>query len=197
MTPIGAQDGITLSDRVRITIRNNAGPTTPFNVIRLDGGFSNGFMLENHFYPGIDYYNGGRYQYSQIELNYVTRHPEYLLANPRRDEFESIAHYLQGMIYLYHADGLGRRNVAREHFEQAITYNPLNYMAYIELSRVYGELRVPAHAIAILQRLMELNPPENIVAQAKTELQKLSPQDQNKSDAKSQSPVPPSEQSTR
>jgi tetratricopeptide (TPR) repeat protein len=111
-------------------------------------------------------------------MAYVVARPTYLDENPRGKEFLSTSHYLLGMIYIYHANGLGRRNVAREHFEKAIQLNPRNYLAYVELARVFAELRITKHASEIIQRLLELNPPEAIAAQARDELNKLSSNDQ-------------------
>src|SRR5215510_14878996 len=159
------------SDLAKITI-SNSGQPSPYRMTRLNVGPSVGDMLNNHFFPGIDYYNAGRYLNAQTELAYVIARPAYLQGNPRRNEFMSTSHYLMGMIYLYHADGLGRRNVAREHFDNAIAWNGKNYIAYLELSRVYAELRLIKQASTIIQRLLEMNPPENIKALALNELDK-------------------------
>ena len=85
----------------------------------------------------------------------------------------SIAHYLRGMIYFYHAKGLGRHALAKSDFEHAIKWNNRNYTAYIELSRVYSELGFNAPATTVLERLLELKPGEEISKEAQTELAKL------------------------
>jgi tetratricopeptide (TPR) repeat protein len=131
-------------------------------------------MLGNHFFKGIDDYNAGRYAYAQPEFAYVIARPSYLDGNLRQNEYMSTTYFLAGMIYMHHAEGLGRRNLAREHFEKAIQWNPGNYVAYIELARVFAELRFTKHAIAIIQILLELKPPEPIAAQARDELNKFS-----------------------
>lgn len=172
----GAEQTVPQADRVKIRIIDAEKPS-PFIMTGMNAGPSVGNMLGNHFFPGVDYYNAGRYMYAQIELAYVLERPAYLDGNPRRNDFMSVAHYLTGMIYMYHADGLGRRNVAAEHFDQAIEWNPDNYIAYLELARVYAELRLTKQASAIVQRLLDSNPPEDIQAQARNELDKFSSPD--------------------
>jgi tetratricopeptide (TPR) repeat protein len=174
----GSEQSVSQSDLAKITIVNNGGPPSSYETQRFDAGPSLGSILEAHFFPGLDHYNAGRYAYAQIEMAYVVARPTYLDENPRGKEFLSTSHYLLGMIYIYHANGLGRRNVAREHFEKAIQLNPRNYLAYVELARVFAELRITKHASEIIQRLLELNPPEAIAAQARDELNKLSSNDQ-------------------
>jgi tetratricopeptide (TPR) repeat protein len=169
----GAQETVTPTDRARITITNSE-PANAYLITRFDAGPSVGSMLENHFFPGIDYYNNGKYQYAQQELDYVIRRPENLIENVRRNNFLSVSHYLLGMIYMYHANGLGRRNVAREHFIKAIEYQPNNHIAHLELARVYAELRLTKQASEIIQQLLELKPEEDIATQARDELAKLS-----------------------
>jgi tetratricopeptide (TPR) repeat protein len=86
----------------------------------------------------------------------------------------STANYLLGMIYMYHAEGLGRRSLARGYFEKAIEWNAKNYVAYLELARVFAELRFSNQASEVLQRLLKLDPPEETAFQARSELSKLS-----------------------
>lgn len=168
----GAGQTVTQADRARIKIIDDANPS-PYIVTRFNAGPSVGDMLGNHFFPGIDYYNAGRYLNAQLELAYVLPRSAYLEGNPRQNEFMSISHYLTGMIYIYHSEGLGRRNVAAEHFEKAIEWNPENHIAYLELARVYAELRLTKQASALIQHLLDLNPPGDIQAQARNELGKL------------------------
>jgi tetratricopeptide (TPR) repeat protein len=160
-------------DRAKIVIPNNAGPPSSYQMPRFDAGPSNGNMLYNHFFPGIDHYNAGRYLYAEKEFAYIIPRPYYLEGNPRRNEYMSTSHYLTGMIYLYHAEGLGRRNMAKENFEKAIQWNPNNYLAYIELARVFAELRFTKQASAVIQRLLEMRPPESVAEQARDELSKF------------------------
>jgi len=42
------------------------------------------------------------------------------------------------------------------------------------LAKVFAELRITKHASAIIERLLELNPPESIATEARDELKKLS-----------------------
>ena len=174
---IFAQDGLGPQDPYldlsKIRIHTNGLVTNLYRTPRVNAGPATGDMLNNHFFYGIDLYNAGHYSYAQPEFAYVARHPEYLVDNPRRNEFMSTSNYLLGMIYMYHADGTGRRNVARAYFERAIEWNPNNYTAYLELARVFRELRFPKQAGAIIQRLLDLKPPEVIAAQARAELNKL------------------------
>src|SRR5262245_42368403 len=166
------------SDRAKITVINETAATTnPYPMMRFNAGPSVEDMIDSHFFPGIDYYNAGRYVTAQLNLLYVISRPHNLKGNSRLNEFLSTSHYLLGMIYIYHADGFGRRNVAREHFEKAIEWNPTNYMAYIELARVFAELRVNKQASAVIQRLLELNPPEPVAAEARKELTRVSSTD--------------------
>src|SRR5438552_12409589 len=86
----------------------------PYQETHFDGGPVQGNMLNAHYFPGINLYNGGRYTRAEQEFSYVILRPQYLVGNTRRDEYMSISCYLRGMIYLYHADGFGRYSAAKE-----------------------------------------------------------------------------------
>jgi len=160
-------------DRTKIVIINTGQPI-PYAPTSVDAGPATGGMLNAHFFPGINFYNAGRYANAEAELGYVAGRRHYLEGNSRREEFMSTANYLLGMIYMYHAEGVGRRNIAETYFDRAIAWNPSNYTAYIELSRIFTELRLPERARGILQRLLDLNPPDDIAKQARDEMSRLS-----------------------
>jgi hypothetical protein len=138
-----------------------------------DSGPVVGEMLNAHFFPAVNWYNGGTYSLAASDFTYCIRRAEYLNGNPRQAEFVSMAYYLRGMIYFYHAKGVGSKALAKADFEQAIKWNGRNYTAYIELSRLYAELGFSAQATSVLERLLELKPGEEIFKEAQTELSKL------------------------
>jgi tetratricopeptide (TPR) repeat protein len=173
MLAAAPQDELTMADRAGLTIINTGKPmikpTTEF-----DAGFSVGNMLNNHYFPGVLFYNGGRYQEAESEFVYCVRRTQYLDGNPRKNEFLSTAHYLRGMIYLYHATGVGRHSLARSAFEASIAWNPAHEQAHLELSRVYANLGFKDQAKAILQKLLALEPGKEVLDEARQELAELS-----------------------
>ena len=132
-----------------------------------------GNMLNAHYFPGVNFYNGGRYKEAEEQFRYVIARPQYLEQNAKRPELMSTAHYLRGMIYLYHAKGLGRQMLAKSDFENALKWNSRNYTVYLELSRLYGGLGFREQAISIVQHLLNLAPEEKIAEEARNELSKL------------------------
>ena len=138
-----------------------------------------GDTLNFHLVPAVNWYNAGSYSASIADFTYVIQRPHYLNGNPRQPEFMSIAHYLRGMIYFYHAKGIGRHALAKSDFESAIKWNPRNYTAYIELSRVYSDLGFTSQATSVLKQLLDLKPNEEISTEAQAELSKLKPKDLN------------------
>jgi tetratricopeptide (TPR) repeat protein len=138
-----------------------------------DVGPEVGAILNNHYFPAINQFNAGRYVDAEDNLTYLVERPFYTDGNPRQAQFLSTAHYLRGIIYFYHASGVGRQSLAKGDFEAAIKWNPNNHLAYLELSRVYSSLQIRDYAISIIERLLELEPEANIAQQAKTELEKL------------------------
>jgi tetratricopeptide (TPR) repeat protein len=160
--------------RSEITIINTGQPI-PWKPTGFDTGPAVGQMLNGHFYPGVNFYNAGRYAAAEPELGYVIARPYYLEGNVHRNEFMSTAHYLLGMIYAHHAEGVGSRSLAIQHFQKAIEWNPNDAAAYLEMANVFNELRLPKEASATIQRLLASNPPEDVAAQARDELSKIPP----------------------
>jgi tetratricopeptide (TPR) repeat protein len=161
-------------DRLGITIRNgNTRIVTAGKVTDYDVGPVLGNILNFHYFPALEEYGNGRYDYAEQNLTFVVNRPYALEPNPRCGEFLSTAHYIRGMIYLYHASGFGSHSLARADFEEAIQWNPNNLVAYLELSRVYSQLGLKDPAVAIIRHLLDLNPDKTIMEQARTELMKL------------------------
>jgi tetratricopeptide (TPR) repeat protein len=161
-----------LPDAVKIKIIDG-GKFRPYEMTHFDAGPAAGDELNGHFFPSVIAYNTGRYNYAAGDFSYIIRRPDYLDGNPRKAEFLSISHYLRGMIYLYHAEGVGRHLLAKADFEAAIQWNPENYMAYLEDSRVYSDLGFTKEATSLVQHLLELKPPQNVADEAEQELKKL------------------------
>jgi len=163
-----------LPDADNIVVVNEGRPrTSAVMPSQFDAGTSIGDILNNHFFPAVIEYNTGRYSVASQELTFFVRRPATLDANPRKAEFMSIAYYLRGMIYLYHARGVGRHELAKVDFESAVHWNPSNYIAYVELSRVYSDLGFTNEAVIVLKHLLELKPPTDVIDEAQQELQKL------------------------
>jgi tetratricopeptide (TPR) repeat protein len=160
----------TVEDRSHIEIINTGKYIPVGQFTNIDAGPNLGNILNAHYFPGINLYNGGRYKEALTEFNYFTLRPDYLDGNPRKAEFQSTAFYLRGMIYLHHAKGVGRQTAAREDFEAALEWNPQNYVVLIELSRLYKGLGFPDQAASVLRHLLTLNPEEEIARQAQADL---------------------------
>jgi hypothetical protein len=135
---------------LRIIDTGTAAATVLTNI---DGGPAVGDMLNAHFFPGVKDFNQGRYTFAVLQFDYVLNRPHYLAANPKQAEYLSTAYYLRGMIYRYHADGLGRYSLAKEDFEAAIKTNENNYVAHLELARLYAVLGLTEPSISILRSL--------------------------------------------
>ena len=148
----------------------DTGKFMPYITTNIDAGPATGFILNYHYFPGINFYNGGRYKEAEEQFTYVIQRPYFLEANTRRPEFMSTAHYLRGMIYLYHATGVGRHNQAKADFESALQWNPRNYVVYIEISRLYSGLGFREQAASIIRHLLELKPDEATAAAAQKEI---------------------------
>ena len=149
------------------------GKPRPYDATHFQAGPAQGDILNGHFFPSVIAYNTGRYNYAAGDFTFFIVRPYALEGNPRKAEFMSIAHYLRGMIYLYHAEGVGRHAIAKADFEAAIKWNPQNYMAYLELSRVFSDLGFTKQATAVIQHLLELKPPQDVADEAAEELKKL------------------------
>jgi tetratricopeptide (TPR) repeat protein len=165
-----------LLDRSKIEIINTGKYIPVGQTTNFDAGPVVGNMLNAHYFPGLNLYNGGRYKEAEQEFTYVVSRPSYLDANPRRAEFLSTSYYLRGMIYFYHAKGLGHQSIAKEDFEAALKFNPRNYVVYLELSRLYSGLGFQEQAATILRHLLDLKPEdEEIVEQAQKALDTITP----------------------
>src|SRR5262249_21176437 len=136
----------------------NGGSLQPRPDMSFDFGPVVGDMLNAHFLPAGNWYNSGTYSLAVGGFTYVIRRVHYFDDNPRQAEIMSIACYLRGMIYLHHAEGIGRHALAKADFELAIKWNPRSYTAYLELSRVYSQLDFNGPAIQVLEYLLELKP---------------------------------------
>jgi len=161
-----------LSDSNNISIVDG-GLNKPYPRTTFDAGPTVGDILNWHFFPALSAYNSGRYRSAIADLNYIIQRADYLAPNPRQTEFMSTTHYLRGVIYLYHATGIGRHSLAKSDFESAIKWNPRNHIAYIELSRVYSELGYTEQAALLIEYLLKLNPSEEVSKAAQEELAKL------------------------
>ena len=148
----------------------NTGKFIAYRIMEIAAGPVVGNMLNAHYFPGIDFYSGGRYKEAEPQFTYVIERSRYLEANPRQAEFMSTAHYLRGMIYVYHATGIGRLSIAKQDFEAALQWNPHNYIVLLELSRLYSALGFQEQAASILKHLLDLKPDEEIARQAQVDL---------------------------
>ncbi len=179
---------LTLEERSKIEIIDTD-KYLPYVETHFDGGPVQGNMLNAHYFPGINLYNGGRYTRAEQEFTYVLMRPQYLTGNPRRDEYMSVSSYLRGMIYFYHSNGFGRYSAAKEDFEAALKWNPRNDIVYIELSRLYALLGFQKQAVSLVEDLLKLMPDEKITAEARKQLATLTQQSQSsKADVNSRTP---------
>jgi|ERR1051325_1635624 tetratricopeptide (TPR) repeat protein len=151
----------------------NTGKYMPYVTTNIDAGPATGFILNYHYFPGINFYNGGRYKEAEEQFTYVIMRPYYLAANPRQAEFMSTAYYLRGMIYLYHANGIGRHSQAKEDFEASLKWNPSNHVVYLEIARLYASLGFRDQAATIIQQLLQLKPAAAVAEAAQKELETL------------------------
>jgi hypothetical protein len=162
-------------DRVKIIVSEFKTPSPPTQI---DGGPVVGEMLNVHYFPGVKDFEIGSYDHALAQFDYVIRRADYLAMNPRQAEYMSVAHYLRGMIYLYHAEGIGRHGLAKGEFEASIKWNPDNYAAYLELSRVYTSLGFSKPALSILQLLKKAKLDSMLMKEVQSELSKLGDQGQ-------------------
>jgi tetratricopeptide (TPR) repeat protein len=160
------------TDRAGIIIINGAIRGAAAQT-RFEAGFEQGGILNAHYFPGLQDYANGMYSIAESQMSYLIERPSYLSGNPRAGQFLSTAHYTRGMIYFYHAEGIGRHRLAIADFEAAIRWNHGNWMAYLELSRVYSELGRKDAAIEVLGALLEQMPDQPAREEAQAELHKL------------------------
>lgn len=131
-------------------------------------------ILNLYYFPGLSFYGSGRYKEAEQHLAYVIARADYLTQNPNAAEYLSVSHYLRGMIYFYHANGIGKYSLAKDDFEAAVKSNRKNYVAYLELSRLYSKLGFQAQAATLINYLLGLMPEEKIVEEARRELDSIS-----------------------
>ena|SRR5215510_1169102 len=162
-----------LPDSVGVTVVDGGIDIKPYNPTEFDAGPVVGNMLNVHCFPAINAYNTGRYRRAITDFTYCIKAEAYLNGNPRKAEFLSTLYYLRGMIYFYHATGIGRHILAKSDFESAIRVNPSLHIAYLELSRVYSDLGFIPQAKSIIQHLLDMQPNKEIAAEAHGELDKL------------------------
>ena len=136
-----------------------------------------GSILNAHYFPALRAYEVGSYQAAFNDITYLVMRPEYLNGNPNQANYLSTGHYIRGMIFLYHAEGGGRLLVAKSEFEKAIQWNSQNYVAYLELARLYVIAGLNEQAITVLKQLIDIAPTEDIAGEARKELKKLAPGD--------------------
>jgi tetratricopeptide (TPR) repeat protein len=157
----------------RISI-SNEGEYIPFEVTRYTNlGPMVGDILNAHYFPGLKFYEAARYRDAYDQLTYVIDRPTYIDGNPNQILYLTTAYYLRGMIFLYHSSGAGRLTLARQDFETAIQLNDKNYLAYMELARVFSNGGYKDEATQVLRHLIELQPDKDILEKAQRELASL------------------------
>ena len=132
-----------------------------------------GSILNAHFFPGIQDYLMGNYGYAMAQMDYFLARPQFSQMNPNQNQYFSIGHYLRGMIYLYHAEGIGRHERAKQEFEAAIRRNSKNCFAYLELAHVYSFLGLKPAAVELLTEFLQTNPTSPAADQARKDLTSL------------------------
>jgi tetratricopeptide (TPR) repeat protein len=178
---VGCVAALAQRDGIRIIDTGNGMGSGMTNV---DGGPDVGSILNAHYFPALEDYRKGNFRSAISQMDYFLARPQYTSGNPKQREYLSLGSYIRGMIYLYHAVGRGRHNMARLDFEKAISLNPDNHFAYLELANVYAFLELKQPAINTIEKLLALNPDESVSKLAKQKLEMLrSPQknDQQKS----------------
>ena len=142
----------------------DVGPTEPGYSINV------GNILNIHFFPGLLDYSKGNYTSALGQMRYTIERPQFTKNHPQHLKFLSTAHYICGMIHLYHDSGYGKYDSAKENFEKSIKLDPGNHLAYLGIAHVLSVFELKEKAIYILQHLLELKPKEDIAQQAKKEL---------------------------
>jgi hypothetical protein len=159
-------------ERGNIEVLNSGKPVPYQPTTFTELGPQVGEILNAHYFPAVNYYIHANYVNANDQLSYVLMRPSYLDGNPNQAQYLSTAYYMRGMIFLYHANGVGRLTLAREDFAAAISWNPRNYPAYLELSAVFSTFGLKDQAAAILRSLIDLNPDPDVRAAAEAKLQK-------------------------
>ena len=132
-----------------------------------------GEILNNHFFPGLNEYRAGLYRNAYGDLTFFIERPWALAENPNQAVYLGTAYYLRGMIFSYHASGPGRLSLAKADFENALRWNPSNYLPYLEMSRLYFRLGFRDQAIALIQQLLDLKPDDKLAEEAKGEMKRF------------------------
>ena len=162
-----------------ITITNDVDARLPTGPpVFVDNGPQVGEILRAHYAPGLQDYQAGRYREGFSEFTYVIDRPSYLNGHPSQAQYLSTAYYLRGMIFRYHAEGVGRLTLAQGDFEAAIQWNPENYLAYLELARLFVITGFKEQAASVLKYVIELKPDESVakdVEKMLVDLNKKSP----------------------
>src|SRR5262249_30765141 len=162
----------------KININNDANNDVTSSLrtagaIFVDDGPQVGNILNAHYAPGLRSYQAGRYTDAIQQFTYVIDRPSYLDRHPNQAQYLSTAHYLRGIIFLYHAEGVGRLTLAQQDFEVAIQWNAGNYLPYLELARVYVTAGFKEEATPVLQHLIDLKPEDTVIKEAQKILRDL------------------------
>jgi tetratricopeptide (TPR) repeat protein len=143
-----------------------------------------GDILNAHYFPGLAFYQGGRYTNAYNEFTYLIRNHTYIDENPNQTLYMTTAFYLRGMIFQYHATGIGRLTLAKNDFEAAIKWDPKNFPAYLELGRLLSSAGQTDQAVSVLQKLLDLQPSdEKVLTEARQQLDVLSTKSQQQGKA--------------
>jgi tetratricopeptide (TPR) repeat protein len=130
-------------------------------------------VLNLHYYPGINAYTAGQYSDAYAQFTYMIKNASFWDGHPYQSHFIGTSHHLRGMILVYHAQGAGRLTLAKSEFEAAIRWNPKNYIAHLELSRVLRNTGLTDQAKSMLEHLIGLNPDKETLEEAQMELDAL------------------------
>jgi hypothetical protein len=159
-----------------IAITNENPGMTMTSMTNYDAGPCTGGILNAHFYPGLQDYMKGNHAYAKQQMDYFLARPDYTSINPRQGQYLSLAYYIRGMIYQYHASGIGRHALAAADFKNSIQTDSKNYLAYIELARVYTSLDRKKDAVRTLESVLKFKIPPAIEIEVKAELTNLQKQ---------------------
>jgi tetratricopeptide (TPR) repeat protein len=138
---------------------------------QLDTGPCVGGILNAHYYPGIQDYMNGQYQGAISQMDYVLARPKYTSMHPEQAILFSKGHYIRGMIYFYHASGVGRHAMAIKDFSLSLRWNPENNAARLELGRVYAAVGEKEKASEVFNDLLARKPDLDIAKAATTGLE--------------------------
>lgn len=140
---------------------------------KIETGPSVGDIFNFHFYPGLLDYLDGNYNNAVDQMDYFIDRPQYFEMNPKQNKYMSIAHFIRGSIFMDHANGVGRYQLAIQDFEASIHWDSNNYHSYLKLAEAYQEIAITQSAIDILKSLLNLNVPKEIMKEASVMLNLL------------------------